>query len=173
MKKTAYLGMFLAISLILSYVESILPVTAPIPGIKLGLANCAILVLLYLYGPWEAILVNVARVTLSAFMFNGLFSLLYSLSGAILSFLVMFLLNRKKKTLSPVGIGMLGGVFHNIGQIIMAFVVTHVKGLIYYLPFLLVSGLITGFIIGFLTKLLLPYLKKTILVKNGNPKKEE
>ena len=59
------------------------------------------------------------------------------------------------------------------GQIIMAFAVTHVKGLIYYLPFLLVSGLITGFIIGFLTKLLLPYLKKTILVKNGNPKKEE
>ena len=68
---------------------------------------------------------------------------------------------------------MMGGVFHNIGQIIMAFAVTHVKGLIYYLPFLLVSGLITGFIIGFLTKLLLPYLKKTILVKNGNPKKEE
>ena len=73
MKKTAYLGMFLAISLILSYVESILPVTAPIPGIKLGLANCAILVLLYLYGPWEAILVNVARVTLSAFIFASVF----------------------------------------------------------------------------------------------------
>lgn len=168
MKKTAYLGMFLAISLILSYVESLIPVVAPVPGIKLGLANCAIVILLYLYGPAEAGLINLARVIISAFLFNGLYSLMYSLTGAVFSFGIMFLLYRRKKTFSAIGIGMLGGMFHNIGQILIAFAVTRVKGLVFYLPILLLSGLLTGSVIGFLAKLLVPRLKNAMsLSKDG------
>ena len=163
MKKAAYLGLFLAISLILSYVESIIPVIVPVPGIKLGLANVAILILLYLYGPREAGLINLARVIISAFMFNGLYSLMYSLTGAVFSFLIMFALYRKEKVFSPVGVGMLGGLFHNIGQVLVAFLVTRVGGLVFYLPILMVSGLFTGALVGFITKQLLPYLRKTIL----------
>jgi heptaprenyl diphosphate synthase len=163
MKKAAYLGLFLAISLILSYVESIIPVIVPVPGIKLGLANVAILILLYLYGPREAGLINLARVIISAFMFNGLYSLMYSLTGAVFSFLIMFALYRKEKVFSPVGVGMLGGLFHNIGQVLVAFLVTRVGGLVFYLPILMVSGLFTGALVGFITKQMLPYLRKTIL----------
>lgn len=171
MKKIAYFGLFLAITLILSYVESLLPAFTPIPGVKLGLANCAVLLILYLYGPKEAIIINVARVVLSAFMFNGLYSLMYSLTGAVFSFLIMFVLYRKEKTFSPIGIGMLGGLFHNIGQLLIAFLVTRVKGLIYYVPVLILSGLFTGALIGLLSKLLLPYLREAMF--KGAKKKED
>lgn len=163
MKKIAYFGLFLAITLILSYVESILPAFTPIPGVKLGLANCAVLLILYLYGPKEAAIINVTRVVLSAFMFNGLYSLMYSLTGALFSFLIMFALYRKEKTFSPIGIGMLGGLFHNLGQLLIAFCVTRVNGLVYYVPVLILSGLFTGALIGLITRLLLPRLREMML----------
>ena len=160
--KTAYLGLFLSFAMILSYLETLLPVFPFAPGVKLGLANGFILLILYLYGPWEAVTVNLARVLLSTLLFGSFYSLMYSLAGALLSFLLMALCYRKKDFFSPIGIGLLGGLAHNIGQIAVAFFVTHLPGLLYYLPILAASGLACGALTGFLTKLILPRIDRVI-----------
>jgi heptaprenyl diphosphate synthase len=158
--KTAYLGMFLALAMIFSYLETLIPVIVAVPGIKLGLANGLILIILYLYGPREAAVVSICRVVLSALMFSGLYALMYSAAGAVLSLLVMSLFYKKENVFSSIGIGMLGGVAHNMAQIAIAFFVTKTAGLAYYIPVLIVSGMLTGGLTGFLSKLVLGYLKK-------------
>ena len=158
--KTAYLGMFLALAMIFSYVETLIPVIVSVPGIKLGLANGLILIILYLYGPREAAVISIARVLLSALLFSGLYALMYSAAGAVLSLLVMSLFYKKENVFSSVGIGMLGGVAHNMAQIAIAFFVTKTAGLVYYIPVLMVSGMLTGALTGFLSKLVIGYLKK-------------
>ena len=158
--KTAYLGMFLALAMIFSYVETLIPVIVSVPGIKLGLANGLILIILYLYGPREAAVISIARVLLSALLFSGLYALMYSAAGAVLSLLVMSLFYKKENVFSSVGIGMLGGVAHNMAQIAIAFFITKTTGLVYYIPVLMVSGMLTGALTGFLSKLVIGYLKK-------------
>ena len=158
--KTAYLGMFLALAMIFSYVETLIPVIVSVPGIKLGLANGLILIILYLYGPREAAVISIARVLLSALLFSGLYALMYSAAGAVLSLLVMSLFYKKENVFSSVGIGMLGGVAHNMAQIAIAFFITNTAGLVYYIPVLMVSGMLTGALTGFLSKLVIGYLKK-------------
>ena len=158
--KTAYLGMFLALAMIFSYVETLIPVIVSVPGIKLGLANGLILIILYLYGPREAAVISIARVLLSALLFSGLYALMYSAAGAVLSLLVMSLFYKKENVFSSVGIGMLGGVAHNMAQIAIAFFITKTAGLVYYIPVLMVSGMLTGALTGFLSKLVIGYLKK-------------
>jgi len=158
--KTAYLGMFLALAMIFSYVETLIPVIVSIPGIKLGLANGLILIILYLYGPRKAAVISIARVLLSALLFSGLYALMYSAAGAVLSLLVMSLFYKKENVFSSVGIGMLGGVAHNMAQIAIAFFITKTAGLVYYIPVLMVSGMLTGALTGFLSKLVIGYLKK-------------
>lgn len=150
MKKTAYLGLFSAVAIIFGYVETLVPVFAGIPGIKLGLANLVTVFLLYLYNWSEAAAVSAVRIVVIGFLFGNLFSILFSLAGAALSLLVMVLL-KKSGGFSVAGISVAGGVSHNIGQIVVAaFVVENVK-LFYYLPVLLISGLVTGLLIGFLS----------------------
>lgn len=151
MKKTAFCGLMLALALIASYVESLIPVPIPVPGIKLGVANSVVLILLYYTNAKTAWGISVGRVVLSGFLFGSLSSILYSLSGAILSLLVMTLI-KKRDCFTMTGVSVAGGVSHNIGQLIMAFLVLESAALWYYLPVLLVSGCVTGGLIGILGK---------------------
>lgn len=162
MRRTAELGLFLALALILSYVESLIPLSFGIPGMKLGLPNLIVLLLLYDKtgnGPREALLVNSLRIVLSGFLFSNLYAILYALAGAALSFLAM-LFGRRTKRLSVVGVSILGGVFHNIGQILVAMAVVETFAVAYYVPFLIVAGTVTGAVLGLVGMELQPYLRR-------------
>ena len=152
-RKTAVLGLFIALSLIFSYIESVIPVPLIVPGAKLGLPNTLILLVLYSYGAREAMLVNGARIVLSGFMFGNMFSIIYSLAGAIISFIVMFLVKRVR--LFPMkAVSILGGVFHNVGQIFVAVFLVSGISVMTYLPVLLVAGVVTGLCNGILAEMI-------------------
>lgn len=145
--RVAYFGVFVALALIFSYVETMIPFQIGIPGVKLGLANLIVVIALYKTDVKEALLLSVTRVVLSGFIFGNLASILYSLAGGLLSLAVMALL-KKYADLSVIGVSVAGGVFHNIGQLVVAAIVVETYSVIGYLPVLLVAGLITGFVIG-------------------------
>ncbi len=153
------LGFFLAVAMILSYIESLIPFGFGIPGIKLGLPNLVVVLLLYQYGGKDAMLVNLTRIVLTGFLFSNLYTILYSFAGALFSFGVMFLV-QKTNRFSVVGISILGGVFHNLGQLICAMLVVETFFAAFYLPYLLIAGTITGFVIGIVSSYLLPYFTK-------------
>ena len=156
-KRTATLGMLLASALILGYVETFLPLPFGVPGMKLGLPNLAIVLTMYLAGGREALVVNMARVILSGFLFGNFASILYSLSGALVSFLVM-LLCRKAKGFSVAGVSMAGGCAHNMAQAAVAAMVTSTWRVLYYLPPLILSGTITGLLLGLTARAVLTHL---------------
>lgn len=145
--RAAYFGVFTALALILGYVESLIPIQFGVPGIKLGLANLIIVMVLYMRGWKEALLLSVVRIVLSGFIFGNLFSILYSLAGGMLSLLVMALMVKISR-FSTVGISIAGGVCHNIGQLIVAMLAVETYQVGFYLPVLLISGVITGALIG-------------------------
>lgn len=145
--RVAFFGVFVALALIFSYVESLIPIQIGIPGVKLGLANLIIVIALYKMSLKEAYLLSVTRVVLSGFIFGNLFSILYSLAGGLLSLSVMALL-KKHGDFSVIGISIAGGVSHNIGQLAIAMVVVETFSVVYYIPVLLMAGLITGLLIG-------------------------
>lgn len=151
MNRTAYFGMFTSLALIFSYVETLIPVSFGIPGVKLGLANLIIVVALYKLRLREVYLLSITRVILSGLIFGNYFSILYSLAGGLLSLTAMCVF-RKREGFSITGVSIAGGVFHNIGQILIAMAVVETFGVLYYIPALLVSGLITGLIIGILAE---------------------
>lgn len=158
-KKIAFYGLLIALAFVLSYIESLIPVFVAIPGAKLGLTNLVVLIALERFGKRDAFIINMIRILLVGFTFGNTFSLLYSLAGGILSFLIMILLKKTKK-FSLVGISVGGGVGHNIGQIIVAAFVLETGALIYYLPFLFVIGTAAGVIIGILSAEILKRLPK-------------
>ena len=149
-RKIALLGLFSAIAIIFGYVESLIPVFVGIPGIKLGLANLSVLFILERYSLKEALVVSIIRILVIGFMFGKMFSIIYSLAGALLSLTVMTVLVKKTK-LSVFAVSMAGGITHNIGQLIIAMMIVENRSLLYYAPVLLISGIVTGFVIGFLT----------------------
>ena len=146
-QKTACLGLFSAVAIILGYVESLVPVFAGIPGIKLGLANLGVLFILKKYSFREAALVSVVRILVIGFMFGNLFSIL---AGAALSMTVMTLM-LKKTSFSLIGVSVAGGVSHNIGQLIIAMLIVQNASVFVYAPALLVAGVAAGVVIGGLT----------------------
>ena len=150
-RKIAYLGVFLALALILSYVESLIPFYFGIPGVKLGLTTLIVVVMLYCTGTKEAFGVSVARILLAGFLFGNLFSILYSLAGGVLSFIVMCLL-KKTGRFHVISVSVTGGISHNIGQLIAAAFVVETYDIFYYMPFLLIAGVATGFVIGMLAQ---------------------
>ena len=161
MRKTAELGFFLAVALILSYVESLIPITFGIPGIKLGLPNMIVVLLLFgqRYGAKEALLVNGMRIVLSGFMFSNLYAILYALAGAVFSFVAM-LIGKRLRCFSVIGVSVLGGLFHNIGQAVVAMIVVETFAVSYYIPFLIVAGMITGAFLGLIVMEIIPYLDR-------------
>ena len=155
--RVAYFGVFTALALIFSYVETLIPVNLGIPGVKLGLANLIIVVALYKMRLSEAYLLSVVRILLAGFIFGNYFSIIYSLAGGLLSLTVMALL-KKWGGFSLQGISIAGGVFHNIGQLIVAAVVVETFSVTYYFPVLLVAGLLTGLVIGSVAEMMLKRL---------------
>ncbi len=146
-KKVAYFGVLLSLSLIFGYVESLFPFGFGIPGVKLGLANLVTMIALFCLGERQAILLSVLRVILSGILFGNVFAIVYSLSGAIASLIMMILLKKTKK-FSILGVSVAGGVSHNIGQILLATFLMENKAFFYYLPVLFVVGTISGMLIG-------------------------
>lgn len=156
-KKTALLGMLISLALIASYIETLIPIPIPIQGVKLGLANLIILIVLKLYGVREGLLVNILRILLAGFLFGSFSTILYSLAGGLFSFAVMALL-LKLNFFSLTGVSIVGGVCHNMGQLALAILVLDSVSLLYYMPVLLISGLITGLLIGIGTEQVLKRL---------------
>lgn len=155
--KVAYFGVFTALALIFSYVETLIPISFGIPGVKLGLANLIIVIALFKLKLKETYLLSVVRILLSGFLFGNYFSIIYSLAGALLSLSVMALLKRAGG-FSIIGISIAGGVFHNIGQLFVAMAVVEMFQAAYYVPVLLVAGLLTGCLIGILAQEMLKRL---------------
>ena len=158
-KQIAEYGLLIALAMVLSYVEVLIPFSVAVPGVKLGLANIVVVFALYRLGKTEALVISVLRVLLMAVMFGNAFALAYSLSGAILSFAVMLLL-LKTGRFSSVGVGIGGGVSHNIGQILCAMLLLETKQIIYYLPVLFISGTIAGIAIGIISGILMDRIKQ-------------
>ena len=154
----AYFGVFTALALIFSYVETLIPINFGIPGVKLGLANLIIVVALYRLPLQEVYLLSIVRILLSGFIFGNYFSILYSLAGGLLSLSVMALLKRRN-SFSVMGISVAGGVFHNVGQMTVAMLVVETFSVAYYFPVLMIAGLVTGLLIGILSNEMLKRLK--------------
>ena len=145
--KIAFLGMFITLALIASYVESLVPFYFGAPGIKLGLANLITVILLYRSSWKDAAVVSVLRIVLSGILFGNVFSIIYSFCGAFLSLFFMCLM-KQVKGFSVIGISMAGGVLHNLGQLMAAIYLMENGNIIYYFPVLMVAGLVTGLLIG-------------------------
>lgn len=160
--RVAVFGIFTALALIFSYIELLIPINFGIPGAKLGLANLIIVIVLYKAEWKEALLLSVVRIILSGFLFGNLFGILYSLAGGVLSLAVMALL-KKTQIFSIIGVSMAGGVSHNVGQLIMAMLVVETYAVGYYLPVLLIAGLITGTLIGIAGREMLKRLDLPVL----------
>ena len=161
--KVAFFGVFVALALIFSYVEMLIPIQIGIPGVKLGLANLIIVIMLYKTTAREALLLSVTRVLLSGFLFGNMFSILYSLAGGILSLAVMAL-SKKTGGFSVIGVSIAGGVSHNMGQLAVAAFVVETARVIYYFPLLLIAGVLTGFLIGVVSRETLKRLPAEIFV---------
>lgn len=157
-KKLVTMALFVTTAFMLSYIESLFPFFFGVPGMKLGLANLAVVCALYLYGWREALMVNVLRIILAGLLFGNMFSILFSLGGAIVSFVCM--MTAKRLGLSLYGVSMAGGVFHNVGQLLIAAFLVQTVEVGYYAPFLLVAGLVTGLLIGAIGKELLRRIPK-------------
>ena len=156
--KLMRMGVFTALALIFSYVETLIPINFGIPGVKLGLANLVIVIALYKMKLTEVYLLSVVRVLLAGFIFGNYFSIIYSLAGGLLSLTVMALL-KKSKGFSVMGISVAGGVFHNVGQLIVAMLVVETFSVGYYFSVLLVAGVITGLVIGIVSAEMLKRIK--------------
>lgn len=160
LKKLTLLALFAALSIVLSFVESLLPpIYAAVPGVKIGLANVVNIFLLYKFSLKDTIAVTFVRVLTVALLFGNLMTLSYSIAGAILSIAVMALLKRTK-LFSTVGVSIAGGVAHNLGQILVAIMITSTMEIGYYMIFLCISGVLAGTLIGMLGALVLKYTKK-------------
>lgn len=153
-RRVALTGMMASLALIFSYVEVLFPFNAGIPGVKLGLANLVPLIILYRLDARYAFAANLIRVILAGLLFSGLFAALYSLAGSLASFLVMYLL-KKTRLFSVIGVSTAGGVFHNLGQLIVAMLAVSGPQLFHYMPVLIISGMIAGIIVGIGASILL------------------
>ena len=156
-KRVTLYSAFLVLALSLSFLESLIPPLILIPGIKLGLANLAVIYLIYKNDYLGAILVNLARIILSCLLFSGFNTFIYSIFGAALSLIIMCLFKRIK-AFSIITVSCMGAVFHNLGQILASLIFMPIT-VFYYLPVLVLTGLITGFIMGNISKILLKRIK--------------
>ena len=153
-QKLTVMALTTAIALVLSFIESQIPAFVAVPGVKMGLANIAIVYALYRLGWKEAAMISLIRVVLVSLLFGSAASFLYSLAGAVLSLLGMALLKKTGK-FTEIVVSVAGGVLHNIGQIAMASIILETDALRYYLPFLLVSGILAGVVIGLISGILI------------------
>ena len=148
-KRIAQTGMLIALAMVLSYVEAMLPVIMAVPGVKMGLTNIVVLFSLYQIDEKNALAINIIRILLTGFLFGNGVSILYSLSGGILSFVVMLLL--KHFSFSKISVSVAGGVSHNVGQILMAMLLLKTTAVAWYLFVLWFAGIAAGIVVGILS----------------------
>ena len=166
-KSTSLLALFLALAVLLNFVEHYLPVLVSIPGVKLGLANTMGLIVLYFFNKKEYAFLGFFRVLIVSLLFTGLFSSAFflSFSGWLLSTTVCIILSKTKK-LSIYSLSVASAIFHGIGQILCACVLYSSLYMLSYLPILLFSGIITGILIAFVSSLVIeridPYVSKML-----------
>lgn len=152
-RRVTNLALLVSVGLVLSIIESTFPPLLPVPGAKLGLASIATVIALYLYGPGMALEVTVLRCVLGGLLRGSVVGLLLSLSGGLLSTLVMIALSLLgKKFFSVVGVSMAGAVTHNIGQLAAAYLLVRQVALFYYLPYLMLISIPTGLFVGFASR---------------------
>ena len=161
-RQIAQLGLFTALAVLMGYVESLIPLPVPVPGVRIGLANLIVVSVLWLYGVRSAVFVSLLRVLLCGFLFGTGVSILYSLAGAALSLAVMALL-LKPGRFSPAGLSCAGGAAHMTGQLLCAVALLRDTAVLYYLPVLFICGTLTGFLIGWASALLLRRFAKSSL----------
>ncbi len=157
-KKISLYGLTLAIALIFSYLEFLIPFNFGFPGIKLGLCNIIVVYLLYKHGIKHAVSINLLRIILSGILFGNVYGIIYSLFGAIFSIIAMFLL-KKVKFLSIIGVSVSGAVFNNLGQLTAAALMLSTPQIFAYLPILAISGIVSGTLIGIAAKLIMNIVK--------------
>ena len=157
-KKLTVMALTTAVAMILSFVESQIPAFIAVPGVKVGLANIAVVFALYRLGWKEAAAISLVRVVMVSMLFGSIASLFYSLAGAVLSLTGMGLL-KKTERFTEIMVSVTGGILHNIGQIAMACLILETAALRYYLPFLLVSGIIAGVVVGLVSAVLVQRVK--------------
>ena len=157
-RRAALYGMLIALAFIFSYVEAMIPMPVPVPGVKLGLANLVNVVGLYTVGLAGTAAVGLVRIVLVGFTFGNTFSMVYGLAGGILSMAVMAGAKRCG-WFGAAGISILGGVFHNVGQLLSAALVTGTAGVFSYFPVLLAAGVVTGGVIGLLGGMVVERIK--------------
>lgn len=165
-KRLATAALLVTLALIFSYVEAMIPSPVALPGVKLGLANLVILVALYQLDLRYAFAISLVRIVISGLLFSGVFGILYSMAGGILSLLIMYFL-KKTGLFSIIGVSMAGGVFHNIGQLLIASLLVSDLRMFIYMPILMFSGLISGIAIGIFTYYILKALPGDILNQNS------
>lgn len=153
-KEIALTGVFIALAMILSYLESLVPIGFAVPGIKLGLANLVTIVALYKLGLKDTIIISLGRILLSGILFGNMMVIIYSLAGAFLSILVMVLV-KKTKVFSSTGVSICGAIFHNLGQIIVAVITLENGNIMYYMLVLAIAGAVAGTVIGILSGIII------------------
>ena len=158
-KRVTFLGLSIALAMILSFVEHQIPALVAIPGIKVGLPNIVMVFLLYRVGWKETVIVSIIRIILVSMLFGNIQTMTFSIAGAVLSLLGMILL-KKVKCFSCVAVSVTGGILHNIGQIIAAIFWTGTVEIAFYLPALLISGTVAGTLIGILAGMMVKRMEK-------------
>ena len=149
-KRITLLALFTSVALLPSYVEMLIgPLFTGVPGIKMGLPNIAIMLVLYRIGTKEAIAVSFIRIVISSILFGNITMFWYSVAGAALSLAVMILL-KKLDILSSVGVSVAGALAHNVGQIIVAMILMQTSQIGYYLIVLSITGTVSGIFVGLL-----------------------
>lgn len=154
----ARVGLMAALALIFSYVEAIIPYSASLPGIKLGIANVVTVIALYKFGVKDAIAVSIIRIVIAGLLFNGLFGMIYSLAGATLSLAGMIALKRTG-LFSVTGVSMAAGVLHNMGQLIIASALIEDLRIFFYFPVLMFSGIVAGILVGIASTIIIKSIK--------------
>lgn len=157
-KRVAGIGIFIALAMIFSYIEVLIPFSFGIPGVKLGVANIVVVTGLYMLKPQEVLFISILRIMLIGLLFGNVMTLSYSLAGGVLSFVVMYLF-KKIDSFSVIGVSAAGGVFHNLGQIIVAAFILKNEKILYYFPVLIIAGVVTGVLIGFVSDKVIKTLK--------------
>jgi heptaprenyl diphosphate synthase len=157
-KRTATYGLLIALAFILSYIETLIPIPFAVPGMKMGLANLVVITSLYAMGGKQAFVLSMIRIILVGFTFGNLSTMAFSIAGGLLSWFLM-LIFMKTKWFSIVGVSIIGGISHNIGQILVSIYIVDNLNIAYYLPFLLITGVVTGTLIGMLGALIVKRLK--------------
>jgi len=158
-QRIALSGLLVALMLVLGYVESLIPVAAGVPGIKLGLSNGVLIFAVYMLGIPTAFVLMALKVVLSGLMFGGVSAMMYAMAGGVLSMIAMSLLSRVKG-IHPIVVSMVGGVMHNVGQVGLAMIMLNTPKLLYYMAILMIVGLICGAVTGVCADTVMKHLKK-------------